>query len=373
MNKTLVFTGGHHNSALAVADALIEKGGYSVIWYGHKYSMRGDRSISAEFQEVTQRNIKFRVLTTGKVYRTFNPLEYLKVFYGLISAYWALVRDRPRLIVSFGGYLAVPVVLAGWLQGVPIITHEQTTVVGLANRVISFFADQILITWPQSKRFFKADKVKIVGLPLRSAIFQYNPATRFFNNELPTLYITGGKQGSHIINEAFYPILPNLLKSFNVIFQTGANMVYRDYERYEKLSHELPDELRERFIKKKYFFEEEVGQVFYEADLLVSRAGAHTIYEIAALGQPAILIPIPWVSHNEQDKNARKIVNEGAGIIISENRLTAELIEKEIYRMMGDITKYQNNAAQLKEKIVLNAKERMIREIEDFLQAKETR
>lgn len=366
--KKIVFTGGHHNSALAVARELIETYGYEVVWFGHKFTMRKDRNVSSEFKEVTAANIKFVELHAGKLYKTFNPIQLLKLPVGFLQAFYLLLKEQPDLVVSFGGYLAAPAVVAAYIQNVPVVTQEQTTVVGLANRLIAHFADKIFITWPQSKIYFDSDKVTVVGLPLRDAIFY--EGEKMFGNDMPTLYITGGKQGSHIINEAVLESLEQLLTRFNIIHQTGGNTVHNDLEKLKQKAQYLAPELRQRYIAKDYFYEDEIGKVFYSADIVVSRAGAHTIYEIAALGKVALFIPIPWVSHNEQYKNARILVNEGSAHILPENRLTKETLIVELDTMMNDIDELKSQAEKAKSKIVYNARERMVNEIQKFITQK---
>lgn len=366
--KKIVFTGGHHNSALSVARELQSSQDLETVWYGHKHTMAGDSSVSAEYREVTESGIQFRELHAGKVYKTWNLIQLLKVPYGFLQAYYYLLRDRPHLIVSFGGYLAAPVVVAGWMMGIPIVTHEQTTVVGLSNKVISKFADKIFITWPQSKKYFPSQKVTITGLPLRPAIFEVKQEDAYFEKILPTIYITGGKQGSHILNQTIAESLPSLLKHTNIIHQCGSNSVHNDLSMLQEHKEQLPEKLRERYIVKDYFFENEIGAVFNCADLVISRAGAHTVYEIAALGKPALFVPIPWASHNEQYKNARILVNEGLATILPEDRLTAQRLEEEVKRMLKHLDEFTENAERAKSRIIFDATDRIINEIQTLLQ-----
>ncbi len=362
----IIFTGGHHNSALAVAKELIKDNSVEVVWFGHKYSMQKDKSPSAEFLEVTNNHIRFRVLHAGKIYKTYSLISWFKIPWGFIEAFYYLLVEKPDLIVSFGGYLAAPVVVAGWLQGIPIITHEQTTVVGFANKIIAYFADKILVTWPQSKKYFNPQKVVITGLPLREEIFK-SDGTDLFNNNLPIVYITGGKQGSHIINETIGKVLPNLLEKMNIIHQTGSNSIFGDFEKLTAFREQLDPSIKDHYLIKQYFFEDEIGDIFNQADIVVSRAGAHTIYELAALGKPALLIPIEWASHNEQYKNARELINEGIACMIPENRLTAELFIMELNNMLDNLAQYLKNADSVKQKVIFNAKERIVNEIKTSL------
>ncbi len=362
----IIFTGGHHNSALAVAKELLKDNYAEVVWFGHKFSMQNDKNPSAEFLEVTNNHIRFRVLHAGKIYKTYSILSWLKIPWGFIEAFYFLLVENPDLIVSFGGYLAAPVVIAAWLQGIPIITHEQTTVVGFANKIIAYFADKILVTWPQSKKYFDSQKVVITGLPLREEIFK-STNIKLFNNNLPVVYITGGKQGSHLINETVGKVLPDLLKKINIIHQTGSNSVYDDFNKLIELREKLESSIRERYLVKQYYFEDEIGDIFNQADIVISRAGAHTTYELAALGKPALFIPIKWASHNEQYKNARELINVGIASMIPENRLTPESLVVELNNMLNNLSQYLKNADLVKQKVIFNAKERIVNEIKTTL------
>ena len=169
--KRLVFTGGHHTSALEVAKALKGKG-WDIVWFGHRHSMWGDKSDSAEYTEVTVAGIKFYDLRAGKFYRTFHPLKLIRIPFGFFRTFYYLLLLKPAGIVSFGGYLAVPTVLVGWLLGIPSITHEQTVVSGWANKFISLFVKKIAITWPDSVHHYPLHKSVVIGLPLRSEIIK---------------------------------------------------------------------------------------------------------------------------------------------------------------------------------------------------------
>lgn len=358
----IVITGGHHNSGLAVVKKLKEKGAADLLWLGHKYSMWGDENVSAEYNEVKKANIPFKELKAGKVYKTYHPLKLLRVPLGFLQAFWYLRQYRPDLIISFGGYLAVPVVLMGWLLRIPSVTHEQTTVVGLANRLIAKFAQKIFISWPQSQKYFDPQKVILTGLPLREAIFTAKSNAFQFNNQQPVVYVTGGKQGSHIINEAIKLALPQLLTKVNIIHQCGSSSLHNDFQALINLKRSLPTNLQEKYLVKDYYYQEEIGSVFAASGLVISRAGAHTIYELAALAKPAIFIPIPWVSHNEQYKNARILVNAGMARILPEDQLNTDSLLKEVDYVLNNLPVFSQKALQAKKLIQFDAAEKIANE-----------
>ncbi len=307
MNKKLVFTGGHHTSAMVVALEL-QKKGWEIVWFGHRHSMWGDQSDSAEYQDVTATGIKFYDLKAGKFYRTYNPLKLIRIPYGFIQALLLLLLQKPNGIVSFGGYLAVPTVICGWLLGIKSITHEQTVTTGWANKLIANFVSKVAVTWPESLKFYRKDKSILVGLPIRTEI----SSSKINKNSRPTIYITGGKQGAHVINEVIFAALSELTKSYNVIHQTG-------HSDLEKSKLQKP---------KNYtsfdFDSRNAVAALHQADIVVSRAGAHTVYELGLLGKKCVLIPIPWVSHHEQQANAEILQKAGLAVILPEVRLTEE-------------------------------------------------
>lgn len=360
----IVFTGGHHNSSLEVLKLIRElKPDAQFLWLGHRHTSLKDKSDSAEYREVTSADIKFIELKAGKFYKVFNPVHLLRIPYGFIQAFYHLFKFKPDVIVSFGGYLAVPVVIAGKLLGIKSVTHEQTSVVGLANRIIGKYADKVFITWPQSQVYFDKEKTVLTGLPIRGSIFKHDSDYFKFNNDLPIIYITGGKQGSHIINSVIAEKLEELLKITNIIHQTGANTETKDNEILKEKKDNLPEDLKDRYILKDFVYESEIGSVFAASDIIISRAGAHIIYEILAVGKPSLLVPIPWSSHNEQLMNAKMVVGMGLGKLLEQEDLTAASLYEAVEDMLKNIDEYKKNAEKAKEKIILDAADKIAKEI----------
>lgn len=366
----IVITGGHHSPALAIVDELAGTGKIKspeeIYWFGHKYSVWGDRNVSAEYEEVLERKIKFFDLHAGKIYRTFNPLKLIRLPLGLFQSLIALIRIKPELIISFGGYLAFPVVISGWILRVPIVTHEQTMVSGLANRLIALFAQKVFISWPQSAKYFPPAKTVLTGNPVRSAIFRRRDGLFFFpenRRDLRTLYVTGGKQGSHFINELVRQCLIDLLKNFNIIHQSGRVSFYNDRRNIEELVRGLPEQLKNGYILKDFFNEAEIGSVFGRADIIVSRSGANTVYEIALLGKPAILIPIPWSSQNEQKENALFLDRLGSAILLEQDALTPVKLVEACLKINSKYDSYRSGAKLARQYVRADAAENIVKEI----------
>lgn len=315
--KTLVFTGGHHTGALEVAKRLKERG-WRIVWFGHKHSMWNDSSHSSEFKEVTEAGIEFHDLLAGKFHHTYNPLKLIRIPWGFIQALCLLLILKPNGIISFGGYLAVPTVIMGWILGIPSITHEQTITQGWANKLISRFVKRIAVTWPDNIKAL-GKKWVLVGLPLRKEILVVKKNIL----KKPLLFITGGKQGAVTINRVVFETLPELLKKYDVLHQVGNNTEYGDWETAQKIN--LEGYKCVEFLKSL-----EQAQALADAEIVIGRSGAHIIYELGYLGKKCVLIPIPWVSHNEQFLNAQKLARSGNAIILPQASLTKESLLKAI-------------------------------------------
>jgi UDP-N-acetylglucosamine--N-acetylmuramyl-(pentapeptide) pyrophosphoryl-undecaprenol N-acetylglucosamine transferase len=350
--KTIVFTGGHHTSALVLAKAL-RRQGHKIIWLGHKYSMRKVENPSLEFQEVRRTGIPFVELKTGKIHQA-GVVDWLGLIRGFFRALSLLRRYRPALIVSFGGYLAVPVVVAGWWLGIPSVTHEQTVTAGMANRFLRHFVKKIFLTWPESGRFFPADKSLVVGLPLRPEILKPTRQSQL-SRQKPLVLITGGKQGSWAINQVVFQALPTLLAKFQILHQTGRTSTTGDWQKAQALRRNLPASERDSYRPVAYLTDEEMAAALHQAACVVGRSGAHTVYEILLLGKPAVLVPLPFSFAREQHTNAQKAVVAGLAQVVEQTDLTPERLVEAV----------QSKAAESgrKQSLPLDATEAMVRAI----------
>ena len=319
----ILLTGGHLTPALAVYEKLWQKGYYNVIWVGTKYSQTFSFIKSAEYTEVRRREIKFIPIHAGKTWMKWTKAtlfkgltNFLMIPLGFIEAFFIVLLYKPKLIVSFGGYIALPLVACGSLLHIPSITHEQTITKGKSNRMISGFAKKIMVSWDTSLNEYDSSKVVLTGNPIRQEIL--NPSTDIykFRNDLPIIYITGGNQGSNTINWRVYEFLPDLLKIANVIHQTGRSAITHDYEKAVQTYNHLPNEIKGRYVFFDNIFGPEIGEILNKADLILTRAGANTVSEIIALGKYALFIPIPWSSQNEQQLNAEYAAKLGNGEIL---------------------------------------------------------
>lgn len=325
MKKLIVFTGGHYNSALEFAKFLKKKG-FRVVWLGHKYNLGDKKSISAEYHEVRAQSITFIQLTTGRFFKKLNPKQLLLIIFGFLQSIYYLLKYKPSLIYSSGGFMSVPVVIGGYFLGIPSVTHEQTVVAGWANKSIAPFVKKILLTYKDTTRQFPQGKSVVVGMPLNSELLKTRNTIK---SKLKILFITGGKQGSEIINNAVFPLIPDLVKEYQVIHQIGSKTNSNSQNQAEKIKSSL-GKLSSRYIYADYFFAKDQATYIRSANLVICRAGAHTVYELVALNKKAIIIPIPWVSHQEQLLNAKYAQSTIGSLIQSEDDLSPQSLNAKI-------------------------------------------
>lgn len=320
----ILFCGGHHTSSLPLIDEILNSNEFEVVFIGRRRAFKDDKNDSLEFIDINKRNIKFYDLKTSKFYgKSISAL--IKIVFGFFHAFYILLKENPKVIVSFGGYIAVPVVVSGFILRKKIITHEQTVVTGMGNKFIALFADRVLLTWESSKKFFNKSNCRVIGLPLRKSLYE-SPNTRRFksNNNLPTIYITCGKTGSHIINEFILNNLVFLLNNYNIIHQSGDYSVTKDFDNLSTAYELIKDKVKGNYFIYKFMHDNDVLDAFSSCDFLVSRSGAHTIYEILFFKKKSILIPIPWVSYNEQFLNAELVRESGLGLVLDEKSLNLD-------------------------------------------------
>lgn len=242
-------------------------------------------------------------------------------------------------IGSANGIEARRVPAAARLLKIPLVVHEQTAVAGLANRLAGRVASRVALTFREAAADFPSDRVVVTGNPLRpelaGASREAGLARLGLDPRLPVVYVTGGAQGSHRINRTVGEILPDLLGLAQVVHQCGANPATRDLQWLEELARQLPDRLRPRYRVLPYVGAE-LREVYAAAQLVVSRAGAGTVNECCHLGRPAVFIPLPGASRDEQTANAR-IVEAGAGaVVLPEAALSPTRLLETIRSLLAD-------------------------------------
>ena len=306
-------TGGHIFPGLAVAEALRERG-WRVHWLGGRGS--ADQP-SMESQLVPARGFAFEPIdfsgVRGKGLLTLAglPLRLLKAFWQSVQV---IRRVKPDVIVGFGGYISFPAGMMSVLLGKPLILHEQNSVPGMVNKLLASVADRVFTAFPG----VLGKKAEWVGNPLRPAFMgQPDPATRFVGRSGPLkLLVVGGSLGARALNE----LVPQALALIpvaqrpHVTHQSGARQIDALHANYAAAG--VQAELTP--------FIEDTAQAFADADLIICRAGASTVTEIAAVGAAALFVPFPAAVDDHQTFNARFLVDQGGGWLVQQRELNAE-------------------------------------------------
>lgn len=337
----ILITGSHFTPALATIEELKKNYQCEVVYVGRKTTFEGDNTPSVESQVLPKLGVKFSSLITGRLQREFTVFtipSLLKIPIGFLQAPFILLREKPDVVLSFGGYIAVPIVIWAWLFSIPIIIHEQAIIPGLANKISAHFADKIAISFPENLSFDR-QKVVLTGNPLRREIIEAQSV--FKDDGTPRVLIAGGNQGSHVINMAVLDCLDKLTKIAKIIHQTGDSK-FGDFERLNIKQNE--NYIVEKFISNGW------GQLLQECDLVVSRAGINTLSELAVLSKPALVIPI--AGHTEQNLSAKYFEKLGLTKILPQSKLSGDSLFWNIKEMLKNINKLRIKVRRSKKSII---------------------
>lgn len=299
-------TAGHVMPNLALLPYL-QSDGFHPIYIGSK---------GIEKEIVESAGIEFHSIQSGKLRRYIsieNFKDIFKVMLGVLQSFALLQRIKPVCVFSKGGFVAVPVAVAAWLRGIPVISHESDVSPGLANRIISRFAKMNLYAFPETGRYLSGHPNRLVGTPVRDAIYEGDrqrglALCGWDSSDLPVVLFMGGSQGAQFINDLVQSSLQELLPVCRVVHLTGrgkqpapelALQLASNYKSFEFLGQEMPD-------------------VLAAANLVVSRAGANSIFELRALQKPMLLIPLEKGSRGDQILNAESFRQNGWASVLRE-------------------------------------------------------
>ena len=313
-------TGGHVFPALAVADALRARG-VPVVWLGTRDGLEArvvpEAGIALEWLRV--RGLRGK----GWLGWLVAPVRVLRAVF---QARAVLRRQRPRCVLGLGGYVAGPGALAAWLQRVPLVIHEQNARPGLTNRVLARLARRVLCGFPGT---FPAEWAQVTGNPVRGDILRIpTPEDRDTGQGRPRLLVIGGSQGARALNQVVPDALAQLPaeRSFTVWHQSGArteDVAREGYSQAGVSADVVP-------------FINDMAAAYAWADLVVCRAGALTVSELAVAGVPAVLVPLPQAVDDHQTANAGYLVEAGAAELLPQGELTPERLADVLARLAGD-------------------------------------
>lgn len=336
---------------IAVAEVLKSKNpGSDLFWIGTRKG--------PEEKMVRHYNIEFKKIYSGKLRRYFswqNFLDIFRILIGFIQSIILLLKIRPRVIVSAGGFVAVPVVWAGWLLNIPTIIHQQDVQLGLANKLCSLFAKKITVCFPESEKYFNRRKTEIVGNPVRMNLKNGDKTKRDYlfeklglDKDRPLVLITTGGTGSLMVNSLVYDGLKQLVEFCQVIHVTGKNKPKDFFESENYISYE---------------FLVNIVPFLLSADLIVSRAGMATLTEISYLSKPAIIIPIP---RSHQVYNASYFYKKGAIELLEQEGADGDDLIRKIKELLNDKNRLKELGYNIHQAIKWGAEGRLADIIEEL-------
>ena len=297
----------------------------------------------SEFNKsVSDAGIQIKIIKAGKLRRYFswkNLVDIFKIPIGIIQSLYHIHEFKPNLVFSKGGFASIPPVIAAWILKIPIITHESDIIPGLANKIIARFSSKILISFSAAEKYFNKSKVVLTGNPVRSDITEGDRENAFgffeLSPNIPTVLVFGGSQGAQKINEMILEILSELTKKCQVIHQCGT-------KNYDKILSDTrcPVEHRVSDNPERYklypYLDKKMKDAYAAADIVISRAGAGSISEIAVLGKPNILIPLSTSAAGHQLKNAKFFAERNASFLINETVSSSNDLLNCIFKILSD-------------------------------------
>jgi UDP-N-acetylglucosamine--N-acetylmuramyl-(pentapeptide) pyrophosphoryl-undecaprenol N-acetylglucosamine transferase len=353
--KIILTGGGTMGSVtplLAVAEELKRReSGAEFLWIGTKNG--------PEKKVVESYNIKFLSVPAGKLRRYFSGWNFSMPFLlaaGFFKSLWLIFKFKPKMILSAGGFVAVPVVWAGWILRKPSLIHQEDLRPGLANKLTAPFAKIITVTFPESQKYFP--RAILTGNPVRQEIFSGSRehAAEIFKLEknLPTLLVLGGGTGALSLNKTVIEAAPGLLEFCQIIHATGGRFDDKTFTISELLKAENPRYHAFDFLVSDF------KDAYAAADLVVSRAGMGTLTELAVLGKATVLIPIPG-SH--QEDNAYYFKKQNAVVLWDEKNITPENFSAAIRNLINNKIELENLSRNIKGVMPTNASQKMADEI----------
>lgn len=298
--------------------------------------------------------VRVKTILAGKIRRYFSAMNVIDIFkipIGIIQAFIYIFVISPDLVFSKGGYGSIPVTIAARMLLTPVFLHESDSCPGLANIIAAKFALEIFTSFSvKDTRYIPVKKIISVGNPVREEIFEGSreAGQKIFNlsGEKPVILILGGSQGAQEINENILEVLPDFLKSFELIHQTGQRNFYQVKSEAEVV---IPEDLRKYYHSFGFLNEQELSHAYRAADLVISRAGAGSIFEIAAVAKPSILVPLVGSAQNHQVKNAYIYAENGAAIVMEERNFTPHFLLERLKQLFLEPEKLKKMAEKGKE------------------------
>ncbi|MBE5844327.1 MAG: undecaprenyldiphospho-muramoylpentapeptide beta-N-acetylglucosaminyltransferase [Butyrivibrio sp.] len=354
MSKKIILTGGGTAGHVTPNMALIPElkaNGYEISYIGSHNGI--EKKLIADF------NIPYYSISTGKFRRYFDPKNFtdpFRVCKGFMEARKLIKKIQPDVVFSKGGFVSVPVIKAAASLGVPCILHESDMTPGLANKLSFSSAKTICCNFPETLEMLPVDKARLTGTPIRKELMQGSKEAgkKFcgFTDDKPVIMVTGGSLGAQSINETIRFALPRLLPYFNIVHLCGK-------EKMDNLKLQVEGYKQFEYVKN------EMKDLFAMADVVVSRAGANAICELAALNKPNVLIPLSAKSsRGDQIINAKSFEQQGFSVVIDNEELDEDILVESIFDVYENREKF---IEKMKKSNQFGATETILKIIEDTI------
>lgn len=307
-------TGGHIFPGIAIAQEWVECGG-EVIFVGTR---QGQESMLIPKHGFVLRMLRVGRLKGGSWMRKM--MTILGLPFSLLQALAILWQYRPRVVLGIGGYASGPACVAAKLCGIPTAIMDQNVQPGMTNRILGKIVRRVFVSFKESGIFFPKSKLVVTGNPVRSTIV-FSPYEA--PKDIFRLFIFGGSQGAQALNEAILGMIetnPSLAKGLNIVHQTGSADVERIREFYRSKNVSA--------VVNSFF--DNMNDLYRQAHLVLCRAGAGTLTELALSGRPSVLVPYPFAADNHQKKNAEVFVSNGAAWMVEQKDLTPQKLADKI-------------------------------------------
>ncbi|MDP2918185.1 MAG: undecaprenyldiphospho-muramoylpentapeptide beta-N-acetylglucosaminyltransferase [bacterium] len=354
-------TGGHVMPLLAIAESLRARSDKAVLlWLGQG---------NPEESSACENQIPFCKIACAKFRRYFSFWNFTDIFkmpIGIFQSFFLILGFRPDAVFSKGGYVSLPVILAAFILRKKIIVHESDVITGLSNRIVARFAKKVLLGFPTL--LVENGKYVFTGNPVRSEISRGDRkrAFQFFHlqKNKPVILAMGGSQGSRFINNLIVKALPKL-EEYQIIHLTGVSVIARS----PSLSSKSEGRRGNLLSKEKYYHPysyldvTKMALAYSVCDLVISRAGANSLAEIAVCNKSSILIPLPASASGHQMANAKVFEKTGASLILEQKDLDAEKFAQEVKKLLTDLGRLAKMASQAKSLAKLDAAEKIAGEI----------
>ena len=341
-------TGGHVFPALSIASLLISQS-IRVEWLGTPKGM--ENQLLADTGIPLHKISVSGLRGSGLLRKILAPFMLLRAFF---QSLLVILKVRPTCVLGMGGFVSGPAGVAAKVLGKPLFIHEQNAVAGLTNRLLSNLADQVFEAYPDT--FERSVRAIFTGNPLRKKVLRVKKNFKEKNESPLRILVLGGSQGAFSINS----VIPEFLstyghnKDIQILHQTGQKSFDKTVEEYRKQGISLDENFRV------LPFIEEVSEAYAWADIVISRSGASTVSELAAIGLPSILIPYPYHSDNQQLLNAKWLVDEEAAVLIRQSDFNAQNLREIVQPFITDRSRLKEMAVNARRIGIRNAAQKIV-------------